>query len=280
MFRKSYLILAVLLSFCGQVYATPDQQMTIAPAASSGGSITAADENDRNNDISSPYNSHNHVDISSMTSVNTFTIGDNAVGNKTFAVDTDQANMPGLRYNTTTDLWTLSNDGASYLASAHAADGGGLVSGALLYGAGSGAIGATSAATNGQILIGSTSNNPSLGTISAGIGVTVTNAPGSITVSSIKTSNTIAADDTTPSVSAGSVFTTSANIGATAITDLDDPTVGQIVYLIGGSDTNSSTIADSGNFNLSASFTASLDDVLIIYVQADNDYIEIGRVNN
>lgn len=91
---------------------------------------------------------------------------------------------------------------------------------------------------------------------------------------------TIAADDTTPAVSANSVFTTSANTGVTAITDLDSPDVGQLIYLIGGSDTNSSTIADSGNFNLSAAWTASLDDVLILYVQADNDYIEIGRVDN
>ena len=91
---------------------------------------------------------------------------------------------------------------------------------------------------------------------------------------------TIAADDVTPSMSNGTHFTTSANTGATAITDLDDPVVGETYYIIGGSNTNSSTFADSGNFNLSASWTASLDDVLILYVQADNDYIELGRVNN
>jgi len=91
---------------------------------------------------------------------------------------------------------------------------------------------------------------------------------------------TIAVDDTTPDVSGGNIFTTSANDNATAITDLDLPQVGQIVYIIGGSDTNSSTIADSGNFNLSAAFTASLDDILILLVQADNDYLEIGRVDN
>ena len=91
---------------------------------------------------------------------------------------------------------------------------------------------------------------------------------------------TIAADDATPDVSGGNIFTTSSNVSATAITDLDLPQVGQIVYSVGGSNTNSSTIADSGNFNLSAAFTASLDDVLILLVQADNDYIEIGRVDN
>jgi len=90
----------------------------------------------------------------------------------------------------------------------------------------------------------------------------------------------IAADDATPDVSEGNIFVTSVNTGATAITDLDNPVIGQIIYIVGGSNTNSSTIADSGNFNLSASWTASLDDVLILLVQADNDYIELGRVNN
>jgi len=96
----------------------------------------------------------------------------------------------------------------------------------------------------------------------------------------VQATGTIAADDVTPDVSGGNVFTTSANTGATAITDLDNPTVGQIVRIIGGSNTNSSTIADSGNFNLSAAWTASLDDVLTLFVQADNDYIEISRSNN
>lgn len=91
---------------------------------------------------------------------------------------------------------------------------------------------------------------------------------------------TIAADDTTPDVSGAVVFTTSANSGATAITDIDSPSPGQMVTICGGSDTNSSTIADSGNFNLSAAFTANADDCITLYVVADNDYIEVSRVNN
>ena len=92
--------------------------------------------------------------------------------------------------------------------------------------------------------------------------------------------STIAADDTTPDVSNNKYFVTSANTGATAISDLDNPKAGSEVCIIGGSATNSSTIADSGNFNLSASFTAGLDDVLCLYVVADNDYVEISRVDN
>jgi len=96
----------------------------------------------------------------------------------------------------------------------------------------------------------------------------------------IKQERTITADDTTPDVSGGNVFITSANTVATAITDLDNPTPHQIITLIGGSNADSSTIDDAGNFNLSAAWTASLDDTLTLYVQADNDYIELSRTNN
>jgi len=91
---------------------------------------------------------------------------------------------------------------------------------------------------------------------------------------------TIPADDTTPDVSGGNIFVTSANTGATEITDLDNPVVGQLVLLVGGSDTNSSTIADSSPFALSAAWTASADDTLLLYVRADNDYVEITRSTN
>ena len=105
---------------------------------------------------------------------------------------------------------------------------------------------------------------------------------GSPSYSNVDNQEPIAIDpnDTTPDVSKGYVFITSANSNATAITDLDNPRVGKTYTIIGGSATNSSTIGDSGNFALSAGWTAALDDVLILYVQADNDYIEIGRVNN
>jgi hypothetical protein len=91
---------------------------------------------------------------------------------------------------------------------------------------------------------------------------------------------TIAADDTTPSMTGCFWMTTSANSGATAITDIDDAVVGSKVCIVGGSATNSSTVADSGNFNLSGAFTAGLDDILCLYIQADDDYIEVSVVDN
>jgi len=96
----------------------------------------------------------------------------------------------------------------------------------------------------------------------------------------VYTQATIQGDDVTPDISGAYWLTTSANAGATAITDLDGAVSGQSLCIIGGSATFSSTIADSGNFALSAAWTAGLDDVLCLYVQADNDYIEVSRADN
>jgi hypothetical protein len=115
-----------------------------------------------------------------------------------------------------------------------------------------------------------------------GVGIGTASPSGMLDIngSLIQKTVTIAADDTTPDISGGSIFLTSANTGATAITDLDNPQPGQVIYLIGGSGTNPSTISDTGNFHLSGEWTATEDDVLILYVKADNDYIELGRVDN
>ena len=169
MTRRSLTLAIILSLFCGQVYSVPDQTMDVAPAASSGTTITASDENDRNNDISSSYNAHSHTDITAMSGVNTFTIGDNAAGNKTYGVNTDQSNDPALRYNTSTDMWTLSQDGSSYLAVAHASTTSGLTSGGMLYataGVVSAGIVSTGQATDGQVLIGRTSATPILASVS------------------------------------------------------------------------------------------------------------------
>jgi hypothetical protein len=91
---------------------------------------------------------------------------------------------------------------------------------------------------------------------------------------------TIADGDETPDVTGCRVLETSANTGATEITDLDNPVVGAMYTIVGTSATNSSTITDGGSFALSAGFTASVDEVITLYVQADNDYIEVSRATN
>lgn len=96
----------------------------------------------------------------------------------------------------------------------------------------------------------------------------------------IETVVTMDDGDATPDISAGNVFVSQANTGATEITDLDNPTVGQIVTIICGDAGNAPTITDGGNFALSAAWNSTLDDVLVLFVQADNDYIEISRSVN
>ena len=59
----------------------------------------------------------------------------------------------------------------------------------------------------------------------------------------------MAADETSPSILIHNVLRTVANSGATVITTIDDANVGDIVYIIGGSDTNASVIEDdNANF--------------------------------
>lgn len=90
---------------------------------------------------------------------------------------------------------------------------------------------------------------------------------------------TIAADDTTPDVSVGCAFVTSANTGATAITAFDNERVGQLITICGGSSVNATTISDAGNFNLNGALTLNADVCALLYVQAGNDYVEITRSN-
>jgi len=87
----------------------------------------------------------------------------------------------------------------------------------------------------------------------------------------------IAADDDTPDVSVGTQFITSANTGATDITDLDNPVVGSTITIFGGSDTNSSTITAAGNFSLTALMTLAVGTWIQLYVRADDDYVELAR---
>ncbi len=86
------------------------------------------------------------------------------------------------------------------------------------------------------------------------------------------------ADDITPAVNGGNVLVTSAaNTGATVVTDLDSPIVGQVIWVVGAGGANPTTIADTGNFNLEGLWTATTDSVLELFVQADNDYVETNR---
>lgn len=94
------------------------------------------------------------------------------------------------------------------------------------------------------------------------------------------TKGLITDNDATPDVSGGSIFTYNGTANAVTVTDFDSPVIGNIYTIIGNSDTYTITINDSGNFNLSANWVGGVDDVITIYVQSDNDYIEISRSDN
>ena len=65
-----------------------------------------------------------------------------------------------------------------------------LTDGGILLGSGTGAITVTSQPTNGQLLIGSTGNDPVLATLTDGTGITITEGAGTITVATDGTSPT------------------------------------------------------------------------------------------
>ncbi len=91
---------------------------------------------------------------------------------------------------------------------------------------------------------------------------------------------TIAADDTTPDVSVGDVFVTTANTGATAISALDNPRIGSRILLIGGSSTNASTLADSGNFKIDGALTLNEFTCIELYIKSATEFIQVNRSVN
>lgn len=88
----------------------------------------------------------------------------------------------------------------------------------------------------------------------------------------------IGADDTTPDVSAGDTFITNANTQATAITTFDNASLGVVYTIYGAGTTNASTIANSGNFVLTAAMTLSAGTYIVLEKSAvDSKFYEISR---
>ncbi|MFC0605902.1 hypothetical protein [Winogradskyella pulchriflava] len=92
----------------------------------------------------------------------------------------------------------------------------------------------------------------------------------------LETKVTLAADATTADAADGTWFVTQANTGATAFTNIANAVVGEIYTLEGGSDTDSTTVASSGNFLLSASFTAS-DGAILKVKYNGSKFVEVSR---
>lgn len=89
----------------------------------------------------------------------------------------------------------------------------------------------------------------------------------------------IAADATSFDARNGRNFRTSANTGATAITAITGR-AGQTINIRGGSNTNSTTIADSGNFRLSAALTLGANMSITLFCLDGSTWLERCRSAN
>ena len=90
---------------------------------------------------------------------------------------------------------------------------------------------------------------------------------------------TIPADATSPTISGGSYFVTSANTGSTTITGFTGGATDQEFLVCGGSNTNSSTISDGGNFTL-ANATITLSSGVCVRFKAvtATTYKQLGAI--
>jgi hypothetical protein len=87
----------------------------------------------------------------------------------------------------------------------------------------------------------------------------------------------IADGDATPSVADGTKFITSPNTSALAITGFDDAEYEVSFTVYGGSDTNAATIANAGNFVLTAAMTLGAGTFIKLQKMADDKFYEISR---
>lgn len=86
----------------------------------------------------------------------------------------------------------------------------------------------------------------------------------------------LAADATTADAALGTLFVTSANTGATAITNIENAVPGEKYTIKGGSATNATTIANGGNFLLTGAITLNVGVYLTVEYNGSK-FIEFKR---
>ena len=91
---------------------------------------------------------------------------------------------------------------------------------------------------------------------------------------------TAADGDTTPTVRGVRTLLIPSNTGATAISQLDDAIPGQRVTIIATNATNPSTLADSGNFTLSAAWAPGIGDTITLATANGTAWYEVCRSDN
>ena len=142
-----------------------------------------------------------------------------------------------------------------------------LTDGGILLGSGTAAITATAQPTDGQLLIGSTGGDPVLATLTAGDGVTITNASGAITIDASagsKVTGTYSGASTTISVAipAG----TDTNVAFDAVVYLEDDTT----------PANSAMVTIQGIVNRSNGTPLTPDFTFIVVPGTDGDKVSLG----
>ncbi|NQU99242.1 MAG: hypothetical protein HQ538_00760, partial [Parcubacteria group bacterium] len=91
---------------------------------------------------------------------------------------------------------------------------------------------------------------------------------------------TVAAESTTIDISEGNIFITPENSGITEITNLTNPTVGQVVHFIGNGAVGQSTISDASPFFLSGAWAGTLNETLSLVIVTSTRFVEISRSTN
>lgn len=141
--KRIFLAVAFLLMFSQILFAdtsTSTSTLSITPSATSGTTITASDENDRNSDVSTWANAHVH----SLS--NTTNFGDGAAGDKTLCADAADTTDSCIRWDDTNNQWVINTFGLSSFNAILVSSGtSGLTNNAFLLGAG--AAGAITAAS-------------------------------------------------------------------------------------------------------------------------------------
>jgi hypothetical protein len=72
-------------------------------------------------------------------------------------------------------------------------------------------------------------------------------------------------------------MTSGDNTGPLGITTLDDAVVGAKYTILGGDGAETTTIANAGNFNLTADWTGDVGNVLVLYCTGANSFVELSR---
>lgn len=162
----------------------------------------------------------------------------------------------------------------------------------VLLGQGTSAITALGAASNGQLIIGSTSADPVLATLTAGTGVSITNGAGSITINAVGsgvTWNEITGTSASMAVNDGYIAN---NAGLVTLTLPTTAALGSVIYVTGkgaggwkiaqnsGQTINLGTATTTSGASGSLASTNTFDSLMLVCITANNVFNVLNVVGN